>query len=170
MELEYINPFVRSTAAVFSHMLSIDVTRETPFLRETCAPLFDVTGIIGLSGRATGTVAVSLSRETALAVTEILLRERPCEVNAQVVDAIGEVTNMIAGAAKSELESLKIMLSLPTVIIGRACCIGFPSQTRPICIPFDSPLGRFVVEVGIETSAQNAPPATAAAATCDTAP
>jgi len=150
MNVELINPFLTSTISVFSRMLSQTLVREAPYLREGYSPLYDVTGIIGLTGKATGMVAVSMPRETALSVTEILLQERPREVDAQTADAVGELTNMIAGAAKSQMESLQIVLGLPTVIIGKGAVIAFPSRARPICIPFDSPLGPIVVEVGIE--------------------
>ena len=150
VSVDLINPFIKSTSSVFEQMLAQNVSREKPYLRGEFAPLFDVTGIIGLSGRAFGTVAVSMSRETALAMTEILLQERPDELNAVVADAVGEVTNMIAGAAKAQMDSLQIMLGLPTVIIGRGSCIAFPSRTQPICIPFTSGIGPLAVEVGIE--------------------
>lgn len=150
MKAEIINPFLSSTATVFSRMLGQEVWRDAPYIREGFAPLFDVTGIIGLSGRVHGTVAVSMSKDTALSITEILLQERQSEINPQVADTVGELTNMIAGAAKSQLESLQITMGLPTVLIGRSSCIAFPSRTQPICIPFHSSLGSLAVEVGIE--------------------
>ena len=150
MKVEFINPFIVSTAAVFSQMLAQELTREKPYVRGAFSPLYDVTGIIGLSGLASGTVAVSMSAEAAISVTETLLQERPSEVNTQVVDAVGELTNMIAGAAKAQLESLQIMLGLPTVIIGRSSSIAFPSRATPICIPFSSKIGALAVEIGIE--------------------
>ena len=149
MRANFINPFLTSTASVFSQMLGVEIRREPPFLRNEFSPQFDVTGIVGLTGNATGTVAVSLPREMAIAVTEVLTGEVHGSVNPQVADAVGELTNMIAGAAKSQLEALQLTLGLPTVIIGRSTCIAFPSKTSPISIPFDSRLGCFTVEVGL---------------------
>jgi chemotaxis protein CheX len=149
MNADYINPFLLSTASVFEQMLGMELVREAPFIRKAFSPQYEVTGIIGLTGKTTGTVAVSLPREMALSITEKLLGERPPDVNAQVIDAIGEVTNMIAGSAKSRLEHLQLSLGLPTVVTGCSTCIGFPSRATPISIPFRSPLGPIVVEVGI---------------------
>jgi chemotaxis protein CheX len=149
MIADYINPFLLSTASVFEQMLNTQVERGQPFIRKAFEPQFEVTGIIGLTGKATGTVAFSLSRETAMRITEILLGERPSELNPHVVDAIGEVTNMIAGAAKARLAELELSLGLPTVLIGSSACVAFPSRAMPISIPFSSPLGNLVVEVGI---------------------
>ena len=151
MNADYINPFLLSTANVFEQMLGLELVREAPFLRKAFSPQYEVTGIIGLTGKTTGTVAVSLPREMALSITEKLLGQRPPEVNAQVIDAIGEMTNMIAGSAKSHLEHLQLSLGLPTVVTGCSTCIGFPSRATPISIPFRSELGPIVVEVGILT-------------------
>ena len=60
-------------------------------------PAHDVSGVIGLSGKASGTVVVSVDREVAMCVTEKMLGDRPDTLNADVMDAIGEITNMIAG-------------------------------------------------------------------------
>jgi chemotaxis protein CheX len=130
-------------------MLAVELVREAPFIRKNFAPQHDVTGIIGLTGKTTGTVALSLPQEMALAITEKLIGERPAEVNAQVVDCIGEVTNMIAGAAKAKLEHLQLSLGLPTVIMGRSTWIAFPSRATPISIPFRCSMGPLIVEVGI---------------------
>jgi chemotaxis protein CheX len=149
MTADYINPFLLSTVSVFERMLGLELIREAPFIRKDFAAQYELTGMIGLTGKTTGTVAVSLPCEMGLAITEKLLGERPSEVNAQVVDAVGEVTNMIAGGAKARLEHLQLSLGLPTVVLGRSTRIAFPSRATPISIPFRSPLGPIVVEVGI---------------------
>jgi chemotaxis protein CheX len=146
---DYINPFLHSTVTVFSRLANLEVRRNAPFIRQNFAPQYDVTGIIGLTGKATGTVAVSFSKQIAISLTESLLGEQPPDINAQVVDAVGELTNMIAGSAKAELESLQLSLGLPTVLIGKATCVAFPSCAIPISIPFESSMGPLVVEVGI---------------------
>lgn len=149
MNVDYINPFLVSTVSVFTKMLSLELVREAPFVRAKDSPQYDVTGMIGLTGKTTGMVALSLPGDFALSITQRLLGERPPEIDAQVVDAIGELTNMVAGAAKARLETLQLSLGLPTVILGQSSRIAYPSRCTPISIPFRSPLGPLVVEVGI---------------------
>ena len=62
--------------------------------------------MIGLSGKAKGTVVLSLDREVAIQVAAALLQEQPAGLNADVADAMGEMANMIAGQAKAQLEHL----------------------------------------------------------------
>jgi chemotaxis protein CheX len=145
----HINPFLASTQEVFSTMLGTKLTRGELSLSVNFQPQHEVSGIIGLSGKASGTVVVSLDREVAIAVTEHLLGERPASINADVVDAVGEIVNMIAGRAKSNLEELEMSLSLPTVITGKNHVIQFGSSAQTICIPYTCEWGQLSLEVGL---------------------
>jgi len=149
MKVEYINPFLVSTIAAFDTMLKCKLTRGTPYIKTGSQPSHEVSGVIGLTGRAQGIVVVGLGREAALKVAEVMLQEQPLEINRDVIDAVGELANIIAGRAKSELEHLDLSISLPTVITGRGHCIQFPTKVTPICIPFDSDWGPITVEVGL---------------------
>jgi chemotaxis protein CheX len=154
MKAEHINPFLTSTINVFKTMLNCPLTRGQPFLKGGAQPEFDVSGVIGLSGTAKGTVVLSFCREAALQAAGHMLGERLESINADVRDAIGELTNMIAGSAKAQLEQFSLSVSLPTVITGKGHCIDFPRQVSPICIPFDSPWGPVAVEVGLTDAGQ----------------
>ena len=149
MNVEYVNPFLKSTISVFDTMLGCALTRGTPYVKDGSRPEHEVSGLIGLSGKARGTLVLGLSREAALNAAEALLEERPPEINGDVTDAVGELANIIAGRAKAQLEHLAMSVSLPTVIIGKDHCVEFPSKVTPICIPFESEWGPVTVEVGL---------------------
>lgn len=149
MKAEYINPFLVSTISAFSTMLQCSLTRGTPYIKNGFQPEHEVSGVIGLSGKAQGTVVLGLGREAALNATEVLLQERPPEINGDVIDAVGELANIIAGGAKAQLEHLAMSVSLPTVITGKHHCVQFPTKVTPICIPFESKWGPVTVEVGL---------------------
>lgn len=149
MKAEYINPFILSTVEVFSTMLNCELTRGQLSLNANFQPEHDVSGIIGLTGNASGTVVVSLQKEVALGAAEAMLGEKPESFNADVIDAVGELTNMIAGRAKANLEHLDMKLALPTVITGKNHCITFGSTAQTICIPYTCDWGELSVEVGI---------------------
>ena len=149
MRVEFINPFLVATISAFDTMLGCTLTRGTPYVKNGGQPEHEVSGVIGLSGKARGTVVLSLSRHAALSATEVLLQERPPEINADVTDAVGELTNIIAGSAKAKLEHLQLSVGLPSVITGKCHCVEFPKKITPICIPFDSEWGLITVEVGL---------------------
>jgi len=149
MKAEYINPFITSIISVFDTMLGCELKREAPFVKDSHQPAHEVSGVIGLSGKARGTVVFSLGREAALSATEAMLDERPTEINSDVTDAVGELTNIIAGGAKAQLEHFAMGLSLPNVVTGKGHVIEFPKDAAPICIPFGSEWGPVVLEVGL---------------------
>ena len=149
MNAELVNPFLTATTSVFSTMLSCELSRGQPTLKRHTAPEYEVSGLIGLSGVCQGMVVVSLSRATAIKAAEILLEERLEGLNKQVIDAVGELANMIAGAAKSQLARFELSVGLPSVICGKNHSIGFPSNATPILLPFDSAIGPICVEVGM---------------------
>ena len=76
MKVEYINPFLASTISVFDTMLNCKLERGDPYLKNGTQPQHEVSGVIGLSGKAQGTVVLGLSREAALDAAEALLQER----------------------------------------------------------------------------------------------
>ena len=149
MKVEYINPFISNTVSVFQQMLGVTLTRGELSLRTELHALHEISGIIGLSGEARGTLVLSLESEVALNATEKLLMERPATIDEDVVDAIGELTNIIAGAAKAELQQYEMSISLPNIVTGKNHTVGFPKNTDRICIPFTSPWGEVAIEVGL---------------------
>ena len=149
MKADHINPFLASTLEVFSTMLGSTLSRGEPSLSVNFQPQHEVSGIIGLSGKASGTVVISLDRGMAIAVTERMLGECPASINGDVIDAVGEIVNMIAGRAKSDLQELEMTLSLPTVITGKNHVIQFGSSARTICIPYACEWGQLSLEVGL---------------------
>ncbi len=165
MKVEFINPFVSATLDVFRVMLSCELSREPLIVKREHTPMHEVSGLIGLSGTCRGMVVVSVGRETAIRAAEIMLSSRPDGLNADVMDAIGEITNMIAGAAKAQLEQYSLSVGLPTVITGKCQTITFPSGAYPIGIPFESEIGPVCVQVGLVEVSERPTPCAATAST-----
>ena len=149
MRAEHINPFLTSMISVFDTMLGCKLSRGTPYVKNSVQPEHEISGVVGLSGKAKGVVVLSLSREAALSATEALLGERPKEIGPEVVDAVGELTNIVTGNAKAKLEHLSLSMSLPTIVLGKWHTIEFPNSVLPICIPFDCVWGPVVAMVSL---------------------
>jgi chemotaxis protein CheX len=149
MRVEYINPFIAAVKKVFSTMLSCDVRRGEPVLKNDNRADHHISGVIGLSGKAVGAAVLSMSESAALAAVSHMLMCESTDISDDVLDAVGELTNMIAGAAKAQLEEYELMVSLPNVITGKNHEIHFPSNVRPISIPFDTDWGPITLAVGL---------------------
>lgn len=152
MRADYINPFIKSLNRVFQTMLDCSVERGEIRLRRHGPSEFYVSGVVGLSGKAIGSVVLGISEELAIRAASVLLSAPVVAVDADVCDAIGELTNMVAGAAKAELAEYRLLLGLPNVVVGHNHIICFPSNAAPICVPFASPWGPLMLEVGLVES------------------
>lgn len=112
-----------ATNEVFSTMLGMEITPETPQTESSvaAAPASGLVSLIGLAGAWSGTGSVACTGAFACAMASALLACTYESVNEEVLDAVGEVTNMIIGNVKTALEEQlgDMGLSTPTVIFGR---------------------------------------------------
>ncbi|MDR0472274.1 MAG: chemotaxis protein CheX [Treponema sp.] len=139
---ELVKPFVDVTINTFTTFVGCDLSPKQPFFTDKEMDLnSDITGIIGISGVVRGAVIISMKMELAKIITGILTGSPPSEVDVStdMVDAIGEITNIIAGNVKQKIPNGDHMvISLPTVIRGLEHSIIWPSKERRIlCIPFE---------------------------------
>jgi chemotaxis protein CheX len=123
IEMERIVEFLRrALAQVFSTMLDLEVETAPPRV-ETVAPTVGdgVLAVVGLAGPYTGTGWLLSSATLARQMCARLLMTETASVNEEVLDAVGEITNMVVGNFKTFLEERvgPLGLSIPTVIYGR---------------------------------------------------
>jgi len=145
---DYINPVIQSTIDVFQMMLDCKARRTDLQLKTSTKPMHELSAIIGVSGKASGTYVLSLSKEVSLEILRRMIGIEATEIDDDVRDAAGEILNMIVGQAKAQLEKLELSLSLPSMITGRDHDVRYPSNVQPICLMFDSEIGPFALEVG----------------------
>lgn len=143
MDVKYINPFVAATKTVFKTMLSIEVALDKPVLKNERTSSADVTGVMGLAGDQKGTICIGLTDKGALLIYKTLMGEERAAISPEVVDAIGELTNIISGQARKELESAGINLkaSIPTVIVGKGAELYFITKLPIVSLPFRFQVG-----------------------------
>jgi len=137
---QYIQPFIKVCETVFHDFCQTEVKAGRVFFvsKDEYVSKWDISGIIGLSGEASGAVAISLKDVTAFQVTKMLTGKDHKSFDSDVTDAVGEIINIIAGNVKKNFEEeLRIKISLPSIVKGVAHSIVWPSEkTRIICIPF----------------------------------
>ena len=135
---QYIQPFVQVTATVFKSMLQYDLVPDRAYFAEKESFLnWDLSGVIALTGGVKGLVAMSMKYPTAQKITTRLTGLDSAS-KADLSDAVGELVNIIAWNVKKSLENMfDIIISLPTVVSGKAHMIVIPSdRIRLLCIPF----------------------------------
>ena len=136
---QYIQPFIDVTKSTFKDFVGTELTAGRPyFQQQDVVNEWDISGVIGLSGEARGAVVIGMKTGMAIKVTDMLTSTKHSAIDEEVVDAIGEIVNIIAGNAKKGLEeTFRLVISLPSIIEGKGHHIKWPqNQTRIICIPF----------------------------------
>jgi chemotaxis protein CheX len=149
MDVRYINPFVAGIKNVFATMIALPFTLHKPSIKKNRMPDFEISCIIGLSGPVVGCVVISLKEKLALELASALTQETFESFDADAVDAIGEITNMIVGNAKSNFPEVDCSISVPSVVIGQHR-VSFPSSVPIITIPCEIGSERLCIDVAIQ--------------------
>lgn len=111
-----------------------------------------VTAMVGLVGTYSGVVYLHAPLRQALAMTAGMLGVEVGEFNEDVRDALGEITNMVAGSFKQNLSrgGADIRLSTPSVITGKDYMVAARNPNDTITLHFATDPDWFVVSVVFE--------------------
>jgi chemotaxis protein CheX len=142
-------PFVESTTEIFSKMLGWNITLGSTRKANHFESNHDVSGIIGFSGALRGTIVIGLDQQFAFAAADAFFGGKPTSIDAEVLDMVGELANMIGGNAKERMTISGVQLGLPTVICGKGHRVSFDRGAQVELLPFSCPHGPLTVEVGI---------------------
>ena len=99
-----------------------------------------VTGVIGVHGKVSGFITVNMAERVALRAVQGLLQETYPELCSQVVDGVGEITNIIVGGIKSALGKTPWAFSnitVPSVIVGTGYHIAYARGLEFLCAAFE---------------------------------
>ncbi len=138
MDSVVIKDLVDSTVEVFSKMISMQLVVDPEVKREEAVQRCQITGMVGLAGKSMGILSVHCTPKMGMAITSNMLGTNVPEMNDDVKDAIGEVTNMVAGNFKTKMSKNGELfdLSVPTVIVGERYTTRTMTDTPTIVLEF----------------------------------
>lgn len=136
--IEYLESLLKSAATeVFTTMLNFKVQIEPP-QPEAMNGDAHVAGAVGFTGRLNGVVCLHSTADFARHMTSVLLGLPPDEIDADemINDAVGELTNMLAGHMKSRLldKGISCAITIPAVVRGREFRIDSVSHAERAAI------------------------------------
>jgi chemotaxis protein CheX len=153
MNVEFINPFLSSMLNVMSTMAQMELIPEKPRLKKDEIALGDVSGLIGMvSEQAKGSLSITFEGGLALATMKKMVGEAPDEVNEEIIDLVGEITNMVTGGAKRMLseKGIEFDMATPIVVSGSNHSIHHKAKGPIVIIPLKSELGRAYIEFSFD--------------------
>ena len=118
--------------SVLPAMAQLDVRRDVP-----CCDL-------------EGTAAISFSEKSILGIVSAMFGEEMTEVNEEINDAVGEISNMVAGHVTTKIAEMdkKVKVKFVEVLQGRGQPIPHTEAgSHVVSLPFRTTKGRVVVEV-----------------------
>lgn len=152
MKAEMINPFITATVNVFHTMTGFEPVKQDIFLQKDEKAAYDISAIIGLAGKLQGYIVLSFPEELAFKIVSQFLGEQKTEMSDDVIDAVGEFINMIAGSSKRVFaeQGLRYNIGIPSVVTGKGHTIRRPSNIPCIGINFKVEEQSFTVEIALK--------------------
>lgn len=145
-----INPVQESVVNILSTMANLLPETGEPTLKNGEFDSGDVTGIIDLvSEQKTGSIAISFSKPVVLEIAKRMLGLDGDIPESELMDLVGEITNMMAGGAKGLLydKGYEFDMAIPRVVEDSLDQIKHKVKGPIIVLPFNTDSGRFFVEL-----------------------
>ncbi len=144
---------------MLSTMANIEAKPGKPYLNKKRITAGDITGSIEIKGYASGVISLSLSKEVILSVVNNMLYESFTEINEDIADAVGELTNMISGQARSILSEsgMSFQAGTPKIIHGRGQKLDHIPASPILAVPFSCEAGDLVVEISLSETGGSGP-------------
>ena len=163
----------RVTKEVFSTMLSLEVLADEAYTElQAQSGAEGVVSFIGLAGKCAGTCSLRCSSEGACRLASSFLMTEFESVNEEVLDAVAELTNMIIGNFKNQLEDRlgPMALSIPSVIHAHNFATGSLGREEWTVVPFQWNGNRLEIKVCLKDTegktGRSAPDSTEARGLC----
>lgn len=150
MDAQFVNPVLKAVVNILQTMAQISPEPGKPQVKTDQSARGIITGFIDLASKETHvSVAVTFSKDAILDIGSRMMHMELKEVDDIVKDLVGEMSNMVAGGAKANLEEAgyDFDLTLPTVKIGEQHLVEHSVEGTTIIMPFATGAGEFFVEV-----------------------
>ena len=153
MNIEFINPFLSSLLNVMSTMAQMELVPEKPRIKKGEVAMGDVSGLIGMvSPQTKGSLSITFEGSLALATMKKMVGEGPDEINEEITDLVGEITNMVTGGAKRMLseKGIEFDMATPMVVSGTNHTISHKADGPIVIIPLSSSHGKAYIEFSFD--------------------
>ena len=156
IDAQFVDQLVAATRDVFKTMVFHEVEASSPIVGDALRPGANVVGTVAFAGKTSGLVVFYSTLDGAHVITAAMLGIDPKSVNGELPDAIGELTNMIAGSFRTRMAHLRgetWAISVPTVTIGSDFYTKYVSDVQRVLCPFRMGPAELFVELIVTRSA-----------------
>lgn len=138
MDERVIPDLVTTTQEVFETMVFKTLRPGTPVSGLGPTTSANVVATVAFTGAHSGLVAFHSTLESARTIAGAMLGIPPHEIDGELVDAMGEVANMIAGGFRMKLKAqgTDVAISIPTVVTGSDFHTRYVTPVNRVLCPF----------------------------------
>ena len=150
MNADFINPFIAALINVLQTMAQTELIPGKPKKKSDNQAMGDVSGLIGMVGdKIQGSMSISFDVGLVLEIMHKMLGEKPDIIDSDVQDMVGEITNMICGGAKNELDhkGYDFGMATPVVVSGKNHTINHQVDGKKMLMPFSHTSGNLYLEM-----------------------
>jgi len=134
-------------------MARLELTALKPSLKKSSVAKGDISGLMGMvSAQTKGSLSITFEASLAIATMRGMVGEAPDEVNSEVTDLVGEITNMVTGGAKKILseKGIEFDMATPMVVSGENHTIHHQAKGSVVIIPLRSQHGNAFIEFSFD--------------------
>lgn len=150
MDAALVNPFIEGTLHILDTTAFVKVAPKPPFLKKNRKSMGDISGFLEISGDLEGSAAISFSEESILGIVSAMFGEDMTELNDEISDAVGEISNMVAGHVTTKIGELdkKVKVKFKEIKMGEGQDIEhIEGGEYVLALPFKTTKGKVIIEV-----------------------
>lgn len=148
-----INALASGINETLAQMCQLKCDFEKPFVEKYWEPQGDGTGVMELkSEKHSGFLRIHFPKEAIFSIMDKMLGEPPSEFNDEVLDGIGEITNIVYGTMKAKLNPMGYEFKMATPKAEYTKNIVKPETTsKHLLIPFLVEKNKCYIEIVLIT-------------------
>jgi chemotaxis protein CheX len=164
---QLVEPFITAAYMTLTELAHTELAVRSVYRTAATRTLGDVSAVLALTATRDEVLVLSFPAATAAALAKRILAEvTPAPDDELVRDCMGEIANVIAGAAKTGLAETpyQLLLATPSIVSGAGVEVASRPGALGLVVVFDSDAGAFALQVAMvwlgphEPSAGNAEP------------
>ena len=153
MDAKHVNVFIEAALSTLETTAQTSAKAfDDPYLKKEPVAKGDITGVISITGDYNGSVSITYSEKLILHVVTTMFGEEMTEINDEIKDAVGELTNMISGQATTKLTELgrSLKAELTDVILGGQHSLNHMTGYPVVAMSYETENGDFTMEFCFE--------------------
>lgn len=153
-EEQVIKQLDNDVKEIFSTMVGAQVSQSSTQVAGVTTFKDSVTAMVGFAGVFNGLISIHTSKRLAISFASQMLGMTVEEIDDDVIDALGEIANMLGGSFKHHfsLEGHEVRLSIPSVVTGEEYVMSGGLLSDTLTLMFESEDEPFLISVYLESA------------------